>query len=79
MTDHEEKKEAIKDSLHMLAQLEANIENWTYVRVNAEYLPNKQVADALEQVLGLVGPMLNSMRSALEVEALTTLDPIDLI
>lgn len=80
MFDEEnEKKELIKEALRALPMIEANLENWRYVETNAEYLPNKQIADALSQILSLTGPMIEVLRNALEVEALTSLDAIDLI
>lgn len=69
----------IKDMLHVIKTMEANIQNWTYVQVNAEWLPNKEVADALEQILGFTGPLITAMRGLVEIEAITSFDPIDLI
>lgn len=79
MSEEQDKKETIKEALRVLPTIEANLENWRYVQVNAEYLPNKQVADAIEQILSLLDPMISTMRNVLEVEALTTFDAIDLI
>ena len=79
MSEEDEKKEVIKEALRALPMIEANIENWRYVQHNAEYLPNKQVADAIGQILSLTGPMIEVLRTTLEIEALTTFDPIDLI
>lgn len=79
MSEHDEKKETIKEALRALPMIEANLENWRYVQHNAEYLPNKQVADAIGQILSLTGPMIEALRNVLEVEALTSFDAIDLI
>jgi hypothetical protein len=69
----------IKDAFHGLKMIEANIENWKYVDANSAYLPPKQVADALNQILSLTEPIIGHLRSALEIEAITKLDIIDLI
>jgi hypothetical protein len=77
MSDHS--PDDLKALLRGIQMIEANLENWRYVETNAEYMPNKQVADALGQILGLTTTMIESARGAIEIEALTTFDPIDLI
>lgn len=79
MFEEDKKKEDIKAVLRALPMIEANLDNWKYVHTNAEYMPNKQVADALGQILSLTGPMIEALRNVVEIEALTTLDAIDLI
>lgn len=72
-------KEEIKNAMRGLSIMAINIENWKYVSANAEYLTKKEVADALEQVLGKLEPAVKAAQGAVEIEALTTLDPYDLI
>lgn len=79
MTDSGLSADDLKNILRATKMIEANLENWTYTQVNAEYLPPKQVADALGQILSLTKPIIANMRSVIEIEAITTLDPIDLI
>lgn len=71
--------EELKDALRGIKMIEANLENWKYVHTNAEYMPNKEVADALGQILSLTGPIIGNLRTVIEIEALTTFDAIDLI
>lgn len=79
MDENEKRKEELKAVMHMMRMISANIENWKYVSTNAEYLDKKIVAGALEQVLSITEPYMHSLQSDLEIEALTTLDPQDLI
>ena len=79
MDPNEISKEQLKDIMHVMGLMAANIENWKYVSVNAEYMDKKRVADALEQMLSMFSPMISAMQGAIEVEALTKLDPYDLI
>ena len=79
MDPNEISKEQLKDIMHVMGLMAANIENWNYVSVNAEYMDKKRVADALEQMLSMFSPMISAMQGAIEVEALTKLDPLDLI
>ena len=47
MDPNEISKEQLKDIMHVMGLMAANIENWKYVSVNAEYMDKKRVADAL--------------------------------
>ena len=79
MDPNEISKEQLKDIMHVMGLMAANIENWKYVSVNAEFLEKKRVSDALDQMLSMFSPMISAMQGAIEVEALTKLDPLDLI
>lgn len=72
-------KEELKDLLYALRMMNANMENWKYVSANAEYLDKKQVADSLSQVISQFDGFLPVLQSVFELQALTTLDPSDLI
>lgn len=79
MADKPLDADTLKAVLRILATMEANIENWKYVEVNADYLDKKRVSDALSQILGTFEPLIHEMRNSAEIEALTTFDIIDLI
>ena len=79
MDPNEISKEQLKDNMHVMGLMAANIENWKYVSVNAEYMDKKRVSDALEQMLSMFAPMISTMQGVIEIEALTKLDPLDLI
>lgn len=70
--------EDIKELLSIMEGIEINLDNWRYVQVNADFLPPSRVAHALEQVLDLTIPMMSTMRSVVEIEALTKFDSSDL-
>jgi len=69
----------LKEALYGFQMLAANMENWSYVSTNAEYLDKKQVADSLEQILSQLKPLVLLLRDHIEIEALTRLDPFDLL
>lgn len=73
------KPEELRAMLRATMMLQANMENWKYVAANAEYLDKMLVADALGQILSTMSPLITAMQSHLEIEALTTLDPTDLL
>lgn len=79
MEPEELDKEQIKLILRVLETQAANLENWSYVSANAEYLDKKRVADALDQMLTTFKPLIQTMQGMVEIEALTKLDPYDLI
>jgi hypothetical protein len=72
-------KDELKAFMRGMQMMAANIENWKYVLTNAEYLDKKVVTDALEQVLSKLEPIVQHTQVAVEIEALTKLDPYDLI
>ena len=72
-------KEELKDLMHTLAMAKANVENWTYVMHNAHLIERKQLEQTVEQMVSLISPLISGMQMAVEVEALTKLDPYDLI
>lgn len=72
-------KEELKDLMHALAMAKANVENWTYVMHNAHLIERKQLEQTVEQMVSLISPLISSMQMVVEVEALTKLDPYDLI
>lgn len=71
--------EDLKDLLRTMTMLQANMENWTYVAVNAEYLEKRQISDALGQILSTMKPLMTAVQVGLEIEALQKLDPFDLL
>jgi hypothetical protein len=71
--------EDLKATLRTMTMLQANMENWTYTAVNAEYLDKKVIADALGQILSTMKPLMNAVQVSLEIEALEKLDPFDLL
>lgn len=71
--------EELKELLHSLKMLGANCENWSYVSENAEWMNKKAVADALGQILSFVKPLVNVAQGIVEIEALTKMDPLDLL
>ncbi len=72
-------KEELKDLMHALAMAKANVENWTYVMHNAHLIERKQLEQTVEQMVSLISPLISAMQMVVEVEALTKLDPYDLI
>ena len=76
MAENDMSNDELKDIMRMA---NANVENWKYVLTNAEYLDKKIVTDALEQVLSFHAPLMKAVQVHFEIEALTKLDPHDLI
>ena len=77
--DENQEKENIKDLLHTMKMVRANLENWKYVEANKHLLPRERLEQTVEQMLGMFDPMMLGMQMALEIHALDTLDPIDLL
>lgn len=68
-----------KELFKFISTIETNIQNWTYVRVNADYLDKKEIQNALAQVLDNIEPLVAGLRLGLEMQALTVLNVEDLI
>lgn len=79
MEPEEIDKESLKDLMRTMSIIRANIENWKYVETNKNLLPRERLEQTIEQMLGLFDPIMLGMQTVLEVEALTRLDPDDLI
>lgn len=79
MAEEEQRKEDLKDLMHVSKIIRANIENWKYVEANKHLLPRERLEQTIEQMIGMFDPMMLGMQTALEIEALSTLDPYDLI
>jgi hypothetical protein len=79
MTENEKDKEQLKDLLHLMKMVRANIENWKYVEANKHLLPRERLEQTIEQMTGMFDPMMMAMQMSLEIQALDTLDPIDLL
>lgn len=77
--DKELDNEQIKLVMRFVSIAKANMENWKYIEANAEYLDKKRVADALTQMISVFEPIVDEMQGQVEIEALTRLDPYDLI
>lgn len=79
MTDSEKNAEDLKDAMRYFATFRANIENWRYVEANKHLLPRERLEQTIEQMLSKIAPLIEEGQANVEVEALTTFDPIDLI
>jgi hypothetical protein len=71
--------EDLKDVLLLVRMISANMENWKYVKENAEYLDKKRVTEALGQMLDTFSLVVDGMQGFAEIEALTRLNPDDLM
>jgi hypothetical protein len=71
--------EELKDFMRHAAMVKANMENWTYVMHNASLVERKLLEHTVEQMVSLFTPVVDGLQVALEIEALTKFDPIDLI
>lgn len=72
-------KDELKDLMHSLAMAKANMENWKYIMHNSHLVERKQLEHTVEQMVNMFDPLIDGMQMAVEVEALTKLDPYDLI
>lgn len=71
--------EELKDFMRAAAMVKVNMENWTYVMYNSHLVERKQLEQTIEQMISTFSPVINGLQVALEIEALTKFDPIDLI
>lgn len=71
--------EQIKDLMHVFAQMRANMENWKYVQHNSHLVERKQLEHTIEQMITMFEPFVEGGQMALEIEAMTKFDPIDLL
>ena len=69
----------IKDLMRHFAMMKANMENWKYVMHNSHLVERKQLEQTVEQMISMFEPFVDGGQMALEVEALTKFDPLDLI
>jgi hypothetical protein len=72
-------KDDIKDLMHSLAMAKANMENWKYIQHNSHLVKREQLEQTVDQMISMFEPLIDGMQMATEVEALTRLDPYDLI
>lgn len=71
--------EELKAFMRHAAMAKANMENWTYVMHNSHLVERKQLEQTIEQMVSTFTPVIDGLQAALEIEALTKFDPIDLI
>lgn len=69
----------IKDLMRHFAMMRANMENWKYVMHNSHLVKREQLEQTVEQMILMFEPFVEGGQMVLEVEALTKLDPHDLI
>lgn len=69
----------IKDLMRTVAMMKANMENWKYVMHNSAFLDKARLEQTIEQMISTFDGLADGVQMALEVEALTKFDPIDLI
>lgn len=69
----------LKDFMHTITMIRANIENWKYVEANKHLLPRERLEQTIEQMINMFDPIVMAAQTQAEVEALTKFDPIDLI
>jgi hypothetical protein len=71
--------EDIKDLMRAASMMKANMENWKYVQHNAHLVERKQLEDTITQMISMFEPFVDGVQTALEIEALTKFDIIDLL
>lgn len=72
-------KDQLKDLMRVFQMIAANIENWKYIQHNAHLLPRERLEQTVDQMINTFDPIIKGTQMVLEVEALTKLDPYDLI
>lgn len=79
MSDKELTPDQIKDFMRVFAMMKANMENWKYVQANSHLVERKQLEQTVDQMIAMFEPFVDGGQTALEIEALTKFDPIDLL
>ena len=69
----------LKDLMRHFAMLQANMENWKYVKHNSHLVKREQLEQTIDQMISTFDGFAEGMQMVLEVEALTKFDPIDLV
>ena len=72
-------KEQLKDLMCAWQMISANMENWKYVQHNSHLVKREQLEQTVDQMINMFAPFLEYAQMILELEALTKLDPYDLI
>jgi len=79
MENEEPTAEQLKDLMRHFAMLKANMDNWKYVMHNRHLVKRDRLEQTVEQMVHTFDGFAEAMQMVLEVEALTTFDPNDLI
>ena len=71
--------EDLKDYMRGFAMLKANMENWKYVQHNRHLVDRDRLEQTVDQMITTFDGFAEKMQMVLELKALTTFDPHDLI
>ena len=71
--------EDLKDLMRHFAMMKANMDNWKYVLHNRHLVERDRLEQTVEQMVSTFDGFAEHMQMVLELKALTTFDPHDLI